>query len=410
MSFMKDATEHFGEEAPHTAIKHKLFKSVFDSCISISSSFNNTKKEKRTFAYLDLYAGSGKFEDNNLGSPLIALNTINTQLQKETNNISKVNFVLSEQNSINANKLQEHINTYIESNALADKVFPIVKSDSWENCTDCFANSLANSPWGMIFVDPFSVELKIPDLLKLITPNGKLKDVLILINTNAHERILGRSDDESLQKISDYFGVELKMLRLIKTKVIAIENLNNAVVIQRLIKRAFRNVEKDFVINLAITRTRNKDLENSNRFYLCLLTSSYGVANAFLDTYANLLNDKKEKANNGQRSLFDNDDNYTYFELKNKIKDITKGQKLSLLKLMSKLLNDFYSWKDASPNEIPNTRNVQKAINLLIEEGFLSTESNDMIKKFHFYVDGKRLKSTAFQKKQNLREIYIFNQ
>ena len=45
MSFMKDATEHFGEEAPHTAIKHKLFKSVFDSCISISSSFNNTKKE-----------------------------------------------------------------------------------------------------------------------------------------------------------------------------------------------------------------------------------------------------------------------------------------------------------------------------------------------------------------------------
>lgn len=51
---MKNATEHFEEEAPHTAIKHKLFKSVFDSCISISSSFNNAKKEKRTFAYLDL--------------------------------------------------------------------------------------------------------------------------------------------------------------------------------------------------------------------------------------------------------------------------------------------------------------------------------------------------------------------
>lgn len=406
---MKNATEHFEEEAPHTAIKHKLFKSVFDSCISISSSFNNAKKEKRTFAYLDLYAGSGKFEDNNLGSPLIALNTINAQLQKESNNIGKINFVLSEQNSQNANKLQENINNYIENNSLANKVFPIVKSDSWENCTDCFASSLANSPWGMIFVDPFSVELKIPDLLKLITPNGKLKDVLILINTNAHERILGRSDNESLQKISDYFGDELKMLRLIKTKVIDIENLNNAVVIQRLIKRAFRNVEKDFVINLAITRTRNKDLENSNRFYLCLLTSSYGVANAFLDTYANLLNDKKEKANKGQRSLFDDDDNYTYFELKNKIKDITKGQKLSLLKLMSKLLNDFYSWKDASPNEIPNTRNVQKAINLLIEEGFLNAESSDFIKKVHFYVDGKRLKSTAFQNKQNLREIYIFN-
>ena len=53
---------------------------------------------------------------------------------------------------------------------------------------------------------------------------------------------------------------------------------------------------------------------------------------------------------------------------------------------------------------------LQKAINLLIEEGFLSAESSSMIKKVHFYVDEKRIKSTAFQNKQNLREIYIFNQ
>lgn len=406
---MKDATEHFEEEAPHTAIKHKLFKSVFDSCMSISSSFNNQKREKRTFAYLDLYAGTGIFEDNNLGSPLIALNSINTQLNKESNNISKVNFIMSEQNSENASKLRENITNYISNNSLSNKVFPVVKSDSWENCTECFSKNLSSSDWGMIFVDPFSVELKIPDLLKIITPYGKLKDVLILINTNAHERILGRSDNDSLQKISDYFGVELKMVRLLKNKVKNVENLNNAIVIQRLIRRAFKNVEKDFIINLAITRSRNKNLENSNRFYLCLLTSSYGVANAFLDTYAGLLNDKKEKANNGQRSLFDTDDNYTYFQLKEKIKDITKGQKMSLLKLMSKLLNDFYSWKDASPNEIPNTRNVQKAINLLVEEKFLQTESNNFIKDNHFYKDGKRLKSTAFQNKKNLREIFIFN-
>ena len=135
---MKDATEHFEEEAPHTAIKHKLFKSVFDSCMSISSSFNNLKKEKRTFAYLDLYAGTGIFEDNNLGSPLIALNSINTQLNKDSNNISKVNFIMSEQNSENASKLRENITNYISNNSLSNKVFPVVKSDSWENCTECF--------------------------------------------------------------------------------------------------------------------------------------------------------------------------------------------------------------------------------------------------------------------------------
>ena len=76
--FMVDVTQaHFNEEAPHTAIKHKLFKSVYDSCISISSSFNNIKREKRKFIYLDLYAGCGKFNDANLGSPLIALNSSN---------------------------------------------------------------------------------------------------------------------------------------------------------------------------------------------------------------------------------------------------------------------------------------------------------------------------------------------
>lgn len=53
---MEKAQEHFKQEPPHTAIKHRLFKSVYDSCISISSSFNNKNQEKRNFVYLDLYA------------------------------------------------------------------------------------------------------------------------------------------------------------------------------------------------------------------------------------------------------------------------------------------------------------------------------------------------------------------
>ena len=208
------AQEHVKKEPPHTAIKHRLFKSVYDSCISISSSFNNKNKEKRQFVYLDLYAGCGKFNDDNLGSPLIALSSSKVQLDNESNNINKISMVLSEQNKENAKRLSQNVKDYIDSNNLSKIITPLILTDSWENCTEQFKQGLNNSDWGMIFADPFSVELKLPDLKNLIDKSSKLKDILILINTNAHERVLGRTDEESLSKIADYFGKEIMQLKI----------------------------------------------------------------------------------------------------------------------------------------------------------------------------------------------------
>ena len=406
---VEKAQEHFEKEPPHTAIKHRLFKSVYDSCISISSSFNNKNKEKRQFVYLDLYAGCGKFNDDNLGSPLIALNSSKNQLDNDSNNINKINMILSEQNTENAKHLSQNVKEYIDSNNLSQFITPIVLTDSWENCTEQFKQGLNNSDWGMIFADPFSVELKLPDLKNLIDKSSKLKDILILINTNAHERVLGRTDEESLSKIADYFGIEVKMLRLLKRQVHDIEQLNNAVVIRRLISRTFKDIDKDFVINVAITRTKEGALENADRFYLCLLTSSVGVANAFLDTYSELLNEKEQQNKNGQISLFDNNTDFTHFELTQKVRDISNNKTMSLLTLFTKLYNDFYSWKDASPNEIPTSKNIKTAINNLVEQNYLKILCTGDTKAKYMTVDGKKLKSNAFQKKQNLREIFIQN-
>lgn len=406
---VEKAHEHFEKEPPHTAIKHRLFKSVYDSCISISSSFNNKYKEKRQFVYLDLYAGCGKFNDNNLGSPLIALSSSKNQLDSDSNNINKINMILSEQNIENAKNLSQNVKEYIDNNNLSKIITPVILTDSWENCTEQFKQGLNNSDWGMIFADPFSVELKLPDLKKLIDKNSKLKDILILINTNAHERVLGRTDEESLSKIADYFGIEVKMLRLLKRQVHDIEQLNNAVVIRRLISRTFKDIDKDFVINVAITRTKEGALENADRFYLCLLTSSVGVANAFLDTYSKLLNEKEQQNKNGQISLFDNNTDFTHFELTQKVKDISNNKTMSLLTLFTKLYNNFYSWKDASPNEIPTSKNIKMAINKLVEQNYLKILCTGDNKTKYMTVDGKKLKSNAFQKKQNLREIFIQN-
>ncbi|MBQ8460022.1 three-Cys-motif partner protein TcmP [bacterium] len=406
---VEKAQEHFEKEPPHTAIKHRLFKSVYDSCISISSSFNNKNKEKRQFVYLDLYAGCGKFNDDNLGSPLIALNSSKNQLDNDSNNINKINMILSEQNTENAKHLSQNVKEYIDSNNLSQIITPIVLTDSWEICTEQFKQGLNKSDWGMIFADPFSVELKLPDLKKLIDKSSKLKDILILINTNAHERVLGRTDEESLSKIADYFGIKVKMLRLLKRQVHDIEQLNNAVVIRRLISRTFKDIDKDFVINVAITRTKEGALENADRFYLCLLTSSVGVANAFLDTYSELLNEKEQQNKNGQISLFDNNTDFTHFELTQKVRDISNNKTMSLLTLFTKLYNDFYSWKDASPNEIPTSKNIKTAINNLVEQNYLKILCTEDTKLKYMTVDGKKLKSNAFQKKQNLREIFIQN-
>jgi three-Cys-motif partner protein len=406
---MEKAQEHFKQEPPHTAIKHRLFKSVYESCISISSSFNNKNQEKRNFVYLDLYAGCGKFDDNNLGSPLIALNSSKNQIENASNNINKINMVLSEQNTEIAKLLSQNVNDYINMNNLAQMISSTILTDSWENCVKQFKLALSNSDWGMIFADPFSVELKLPDLKNLIENDSKLKDILIFINTNAHERVLGRTDDESLSKIADYFGIEVKMLRILKRQVRDIEQLNNAVVVRRLISRAFRNINKDFVINVAITRTKEGVLENADRFYLCLLTSSIGVANSFLETYSNLLNEKEEQNRNGQISLFGNQVDFTHFQLLHKVKDISNNKTISLLTLFTKLYNDFYSWKDASPNEIPTSKNIKTAINNLVEQNYLEIICVGDNKSKYLTVDGKKLKSTAFLKKQNLREIFIRN-
>lgn len=403
------ARKHFEKEPPHTAIKHRLFKSVYDSCISISSSFNNKNKEKRQFVYLDLYAGCGKFNDDNLGSPLIALNSTKNQLTNTSNNINKISMILSEQNEENAKRLLQNVKDYIDSNHLAETITPTILTDSWENCIEQFKQGLNNSNWGMIFADPFSVELKLPDLKKLIGKSSKLKDILILINTNAHERVLGRTDEDSLSKIAAYFGIEVKMLRLLKRQVHDIEQLNNAVVIRRLISRTFKDMGKDFVINVAITRTKEGVLENADRFYLCLLTSSIGVANAFLDTYSELLNEKEQQNKKGQISLFYNNADFTHFELTQKVKDILNNKTMSLLTLFTKLYNDFYSWKDASPNEIPTSKNIKTAINNLVEQNYLKIICTGDNKTKYMTIDGKKLKSNAFQKKQNLREIFIQN-
>lgn len=403
---MSKAEEHFNSEPPHTAIKHKLFKSVLESCVSISNNFDNRNKEKRQFLYMDLYAGCGKFKDENLGSPLIALTSIDEHIKSQNNNFDKINLVVSEYNQENAKHLKANIENYINNNHLNNTIECSINAQSWEECKQELSKHIKDNKWGFIFVDPFSIELKLPELIELISANQYFKDILILINKNAQERVLGREDDESLEKISSYFGEDIRYIRRLKNLTKSVDGLNNTAIIQHLISRSFVDLDKDFVINLAITRTRENELENADRFYLCLITSSIGVANVFLNTYANILNEKRHQASGGQLSIFDSCTEVRYFVLSERIKSILLGQKMQLFKLVLKLYNDFYSWKDASPEEIPSTQNIKKAINLLLD--------NKQLEINNLYLDKRKLKNNAknltmeaFKTKENMKRVLL---
>lgn len=105
---MKDtATEHFAEEKPHTKIKHRLLNAALDISLSISDAINYSRKENKPYVYIDLYAGSGKFKDENNGSPLIALNSFNKYKNKKS--FDSIEMVVAEQNEQNAINLKKNI-------------------------------------------------------------------------------------------------------------------------------------------------------------------------------------------------------------------------------------------------------------------------------------------------------------
>jgi len=401
---MSKDTEHFIEKQDHTQIKHNLLSSVIESSLAIASVYDNRNKEKRHFSYIDLYAGCGEFEDESEGSPLIAYNLISNQLANEKNNISKVSFIATEQSQINSEKLKQSLNKVSNTSIHKDKIEITICDKAWESCKKELEPAIVNSKWGFVFVDPFSTELNLGELKRLISKNIFYKDIMILINLSAHERILGLKEDKSLQKISKYFDSDIRLIKHIKGLYLNEKGFANAQVIQFLIKKAFENLNKDFVINVAIPGTREGKIEESDRFYLTLITGSLGVANQYLTKYAEILGEKEEKKAPGQLDLFSGNDTIRYFELKNKIKEIIEAKiNISLYDMVQKLFNNFYSWKKASKNQMPTMTNIRKVLNQLAIDGVIKLNCpSDYYKK-----NNLEILSQKIQNKINLKHVKI---
>lgn len=393
-------SKHFEIQNKHTELKHNLLQNTLNTAVGIANHFAG-QIPSATYTFVDLFAGKGMFDDGTKGSPVIALDVLSNYLKSSLiKNFKQLKIIAIEKDENNQSELEQNIENIMKSDDVANQILFLTTNGDWQHYSSTIKSHLNTSNSGFIFADPFSTQLNMQNL-KSLFKNVKYHDVLILINNNALERVLGLSDAKSLNTICEYFDVDKDFVLKLKES-----NLSNAAAIRHLIKKSLENVDKDYVINIALPRTRNGKIENGDRFYLCLLTGSVGVSDAYLKTYAEIKGNKEIQNNNGQTSLFQGNVEYEYFNLCETIKAITKRNEIiSLYELISILYDDFFSWKNANSKEIPTSINLRTSLNILLENKELDVSSNDFIDKRCKLK--KKLTTEAFSSKSNLSKVNL---
>jgi len=401
------AQEHFTEEKKHTKIKHDLFAEALKASLSIANSLNYKDNSNIPFMYIDLYAGAGKFTDEKEGSPLIAINLISKYLEKRS--FEHFEYIVTENDENNAKCLSDNIASKKEALNITDKdLKTALYCGHWEDLTSQLSEYIEARKWGFVFVDPFSLELNLQELINVLNHNIYYKDIMILINKNAQERVLGKPDSPDIQKICKYFGIEENKLKRLINYIKVTQKGTNEDIIQYLTQKALASVDKDFKIYAGISRTREGELENSDRFYLALLTSSIGVADNFLDKYAELLEEKELKDNGGQQSLFDTSPQTKYVNLEETVaKIIGKQVSLTLYELTKILFNVFLSWKFTEDNQIPHRKALIIALNNLLQQKRIKYEIIGSLPNGCINADKNTILAKAFHSKDNLKHIRI---
>lgn len=401
------AQEHFTEEKKHTKIKHDLFAEALKASLSIANSLNYKDKSNVPFMYIDLYAGAGKFTDEKEGSPLIAINLISEYLEKRS--FEHFEYIVTENNENNAKCLSDNIEAKKKLLNITDNdLKTALYCGHWEDLTSELSAYIEARKWGFVFVDPFSLELNLQELINVLNHNIYYKDIMILINKNAQERVLGKPNSPDIQKICRYFGIKESILKRLINYIKVTKKGTNEDIIQYLTQRALANVDKDFKIYAGISRTREGELENSDRFYLALLTSSIGVADNFLSKYAELLEEKQLKNNGGQQNLFDTCPQTKYVDLEETVtKIVSKQVSLTLYELTRILFNVFLSWKFTEDNQIPHRKALITALNNLLQQKRIEYEIIGTLPNGCINTSKNTILSKSFNSKDNLKHIRI---
>lgn len=374
---------YFEEKDQHSAIKHQIYSDTLQASLSIANIFN---KQKSTYLLLDLYAGKGKFDDGSHGSPIVALNTFQ-KAQKKIENMP-VHFIFIEKDEASHECLKQVLTDYREKQELPEDIQIAVGKGEWGEFEVNLQTKISQSEWGFVFADPFANEIDILKFNTLLADSYK-KDVMIFINLIAIKRQAGHS--QASKRIASFLGITEKDLKAMLNQEGSKQNFLAH------IKKAFTLSKKHFNLIAAIPTSRksngNNNLVHGDYFCLSCSTNSVGVANAFLESYADALSIKKDI----QIGLFG------AHEIETRINNyLTQEGEKNFHEIMAHAMEEFLSWKDKLPDEVPTSENTLKIINEMLERKIIEVECPP-----EFISTQNKLKKASIKKNEHLKKISI---
>jgi len=214
--------KHFSRRKEHTKIKHRIFEVAFSSSLSIANmKLPSMHWTKPYFIYIDLFAGTGKFNSGEKGSILIAIELIEKHIKDE-----------------NAYKtLKENIDRL----KLPDQIKVGTGSGDWINYDKDLKEILKFTDWGFIFADPFSTELNIKKFKEVLKDVVTMQDILIFFNLQTLKRQRGRRLSSDIERLKNAIGLTWEEIE-------EEEDLSDAV--RKGIENNFSEI-KDFAVGIA---------------------------------------------------------------------------------------------------------------------------------------------------------------
>ncbi len=352
---------YFNEELLNTEIKHNVLKRVLLKSLAISS-VARLREDTDLYAFVDLYAGEGIHEDGKLGSPLIALETIDSFTY--INDFIKYKCLFTEIDEVRCNKLKQNLSSYKKSMKKQEKIEIICKKGDWCEFAESMIEMLKETKWGFIFADPFANQINMDLFINILNTEYiySLKDIMIFVNYNAFKRIIGTGNKELIQKVADFFGITVdKFNSEINTD--SSGNIDFKIFNELLIDR-LKETNKDFISGFSIPNTKNGKLTNSDYFFLIFCTTDINMVDEFYKCLINEMVKVKSET--------------TYIcTLHQKINNAILANPITLLALFKVLTSSFISWKYNLPEDVPTKNQIIDYLNDLSKKGLITFKVKD---------------------------------
>ena len=162
----KKNDDFFKEKKPWSEVKDQLLGFYFKPYVA------KILHTRKPLVYVDCFAGKGKFEDGNPGSPLIALNIINECLISTTMEQAQISTTFIDLNY--ADDLKENLRDYPWANIISgkyeDNIQRILQNEKGSNV--------------FLYIDPYGIKALQCSIFDSFA-NGQFNSIELLINMNS---------------------------------------------------------------------------------------------------------------------------------------------------------------------------------------------------------------------------------